>query len=591
MGAAISNEHISKYLEHYLSLTEPGFAVMINGPWGIGKTYLTKNILEKLGCKYEYISLYGLSKIEDIDIAFLLAVKGREWFWTQLGKSSLKYFKIDLNINLNDKISKNTKKILVFDDLERCEMSIASALGYINSLVEVHGNKAIVIANEIEILDKKNPDKDYLRKREKTIGKVLEIESQLDEALTFFIKKNHANKNALNSKRSLIEAVYKQSEINNLRILYQTICDFCRLYNCLDDIHLKNNDAIDLMTQIFFVFSMEFKMGRIERDDILQRSSWRDIKNIDDILTKYPNIKLRDAILTDAILEDIIVKGVCDSEKIKDCLNQSSFFVNESDEPAWRTLWYYLDRSDKAVEIARKKLDLQIKNKEITDIGVILHIFGLKLVFANIYNRDRLVIVNECKKFVDSLRRANKLKPTKLNNYDDNDAEDDFSFGSYEGLGFSENDTSEFKELAAYLEKARNLVRTDGMPKRASALLLEMQQNPDLFIRRLIYTNSSENFYAFIPILVYVNVNSFVDNFLKLNPSHQRLILVALNERHGKGNSPQLLKAEVPWLIKLYKKLSLELLKLKPLPRYRLLKGLNWGLKAIVDNANKKPKE
>ena len=41
------NQHISDYLDYYLGLPHsPEFAVMINAPWGTGKTYFVQEYLQ-----------------------------------------------------------------------------------------------------------------------------------------------------------------------------------------------------------------------------------------------------------------------------------------------------------------------------------------------------------------------------------------------------------------------------------------------------------------------------------------------------------------------------------------------------------------
>ena len=41
--------------------------------------------------------------------------------------------------------------VIVFDDLERCEMPISETLGYINDYVEHKNVKCVIVANEQEI--------------------------------------------------------------------------------------------------------------------------------------------------------------------------------------------------------------------------------------------------------------------------------------------------------------------------------------------------------------------------------------------------------------------------------------------------------
>lgn len=51
----MSNEHIKDYLNWYTSenCEEPGFAVLIKGSWGSGKTYFIKNYMDETESAFE----------------------------------------------------------------------------------------------------------------------------------------------------------------------------------------------------------------------------------------------------------------------------------------------------------------------------------------------------------------------------------------------------------------------------------------------------------------------------------------------------------------------------------------------------------
>src|SRR5438105_1895968 len=72
------NTHIREFLSRYVELPySPYYAVILTGPWGIGKTFLVKEFLRKqFGDDREhndkkciYVSLYGLTSIDEIDAA------------------------------------------------------------------------------------------------------------------------------------------------------------------------------------------------------------------------------------------------------------------------------------------------------------------------------------------------------------------------------------------------------------------------------------------------------------------------------------------------------------------------------------------
>ena len=72
------NDQLTSYLNEYLTMQTPQFAVMISGKWGCGKTYYIKNMIDKwydsdrnistdsINLKPIYVSLNGLSSISSI---------------------------------------------------------------------------------------------------------------------------------------------------------------------------------------------------------------------------------------------------------------------------------------------------------------------------------------------------------------------------------------------------------------------------------------------------------------------------------------------------------------------------------------------
>ena len=77
------NEHISEFLEYYIKLENPQFAILLNGEWGTGKTFFIQQQIEKwnsnkasqetdsdediIQIKPMYISLFGLNNVSQIN--------------------------------------------------------------------------------------------------------------------------------------------------------------------------------------------------------------------------------------------------------------------------------------------------------------------------------------------------------------------------------------------------------------------------------------------------------------------------------------------------------------------------------------------
>ena len=71
------NEHIVDYLNYYIELENPQYAVLLIGNWGCGKTYFIKDLIkqwiepdeseEKLTLKPIYVSLNGIADTNAIN--------------------------------------------------------------------------------------------------------------------------------------------------------------------------------------------------------------------------------------------------------------------------------------------------------------------------------------------------------------------------------------------------------------------------------------------------------------------------------------------------------------------------------------------
>jgi len=179
--ANLKDTEIIDYIFKYVDRVYYDYAVLIDGDWGCGKTYFIKKKLipaleenEKTKCsktkgykekRVIYISLYGIKSIEDltrqITIEFLplkSILKSKEArAVSSIGKIVIGGFLSIKGLNLNpkdfsiDNFFSIDNCILIFDDLERCNLNLIDLLGFINIFVEQDGLKTIIISNEKEI--------------------------------------------------------------------------------------------------------------------------------------------------------------------------------------------------------------------------------------------------------------------------------------------------------------------------------------------------------------------------------------------------------------------------------------------------------
>ncbi len=612
------NRHVREYLEYYVAFEQaPRYAVLLSGKWGAGKTYQARKILDDLfpaageldrtlhplkkiwasarkqdskvdSKRYIIVSLYGLKSPQEIDDAMVAAL----YPWsdndgvriaTSVGKAILKHAKIELpKLKSSDLVNKMSADVFIFDDLERCAMKVTDAFGYINQLVERDGCKVIVLANEDEIPDQEK----YRIGKEKLIGKTLTVEPDYDAAFATFIDsvKDATTKAHLEKSQHEIRNIYDQSQLKNLRILQQTMWDFERVYRAIRPLHRDNHDAMDHLLKLLFVLCFEHKSGALSAEDLARRSS-RSLEGFFDnnkppgplqiAGQKYPGFYIFDSMLSDQVCYDILVRGMVDADAIASSLNESSWFVS-TDEPSWVTVWRSFERSDAEAEVAARNMigEFEARNYKLT--GEILHVFGLMLRLADLgfSGRDRAQTVSDCKAYIDDLRARNELEGPKEYILDD------IRYGSYRGLGFSQNDTVEFRELWTYVAEQRGKAEEDRYADQAANLIVLMKCDPSDFVGQIAYHRDGTATYANRPVLAGIDAEAFADSMIGLEPIAFREVLLGLGARYdmaklAKGRE---LEGERDWANALEKALLDRASGLGPFARDRICKNVKWTL-------------
>ena len=175
-------EEIKDKVREYLKDDLDKYAILINGGWGTGKTFLYENYLRNVINKNEvgktdgkrdiYISLYGMRTIQELSDELLTSYiifsklhaqrKSKKKF--EKAQTVLSMFTKSIKVNLKcvdfdiSNFASEAKKlfdinqlVICFDDFERCEIPINTLFGYINNLVEHHKCKVIILADENNI--------------------------------------------------------------------------------------------------------------------------------------------------------------------------------------------------------------------------------------------------------------------------------------------------------------------------------------------------------------------------------------------------------------------------------------------------------
>ncbi|MDZ8138447.1 MAG: P-loop NTPase fold protein [Nostoc sp. DedQUE04] len=584
------NSHVTEYLDYYCNLPDPpGFAVLLKGEWGSGKTWFIKRYCESLREKKRkclYVSLNGVTSFSEIEEAFLqqqipfLASKpvaiGRNLI-TQVLKNSLK---LDLNndatlnlttpsIKLTELFTNLEQSILIFDDLERCSINLVNILGYINSFVEHKELKVIIVADE----ERLNKD-DFKVFKEKLIGQPLAISLEFDKALENFLQgvKNQDASNLLSDNTELIQDLYQQAQCKNLRTLKQVVFNFEKIFHVLPEKAKNKPELLQEILRFLVPFSIEIRSGKMLPKDIgslLQESANMRMeirprftnsdtgqndsegKTLQEVISKYPSLRLYDPFPSTRWWHTFFDKGILDLQELNQSLASSIYFQDEN-TPKWMKLWHFHHLSDDEFIILLNEVETQYLNRdtEFSDLGILKHVTGLLLYFSDIglYSKTKEEILTNSKLFIDWLKNNNQ---SKLASYSVSTYES--MFGGYMGLAFQGEKVQEFQDFCTYVEKAQESARIEILPNLRRELLAIMQSDQWKF-REIISLNNSHGWgvpglrYAEIPILKDIKITEFVEGLLRLKFAHQMTISHAIKERYKFDGNNEKLFEELDWL-------------------------------------------
>lgn len=302
------NEGISSFLTYYIRLDDPQYAIMLNGKWGCGKTYYIKHWIDvyKGGNKGNeeamtpiYVSLFGLNEISQITDAidreihpflhskFMGVAKGLAKFASKavlrtdidFNGDAKKDATIDWQIDTLSIFNADDKELrplhlLIFDDIERCDIEMRQLLGYFNFFVEQCHCKVIIIGDESKIgQENKIAKKIFEDFKEKTIGRSFTINTDISSAIEVFVSDSPKNYIMRTTRwKDAIYKAFKATGFNNLRVLRQTLTDYKGILNNIDTELVKRDSNFfkKLMVQFIIVYA-EFKCG--DRNTLEQWSS------------------------------------------------------------------------------------------------------------------------------------------------------------------------------------------------------------------------------------------------------------------------------------------------------------------------------
>ena len=322
------------------------------------------------------------------------------------------------------------------------------------------------------------------------------------------------------------------------------------------------------LVRFFCAFDIEIRAGNLERKDLRNRKHLSMLtmmaqQRSNDATpqpalvkadSKYPEVDLEDGLLSDDILISMFVDGQYDRKLIHECLDRSRFFITPEVSPAWQIVINFDSLDDDTVNEARRKMDLQFDNREVTETGEILHIFGLRLMLASnsISGESLIEATISCKQYVSDLVAAGRLPPRGP----EWRWTDPFEHG-YEGHAYwvPKGAEKNFEEIWSHLINAHERALQNSYPDLGAKLLQKLVSDGQAVFDFIAPSSTNPPSYGSIPFLAAVNPQEFADAWLKLRHDHWRKVEYALRDRFENGRLDRELTEEREWAEALGKEL------------------------------------
>lgn len=501
------NAHIRPQLDAHAQLVNPGFALLIDAPWGAGKTHSLKGWLsDRSDCLY--VSVYGAKSSAAIEeVMFQALLDRRDIKLPQSLAPILEGFtekftgaKIDLTGAFRRSVMNFLPQVLVFDDIERTEMCLSELFSVINRFVEHEKRRVVLLANQVELRSKQAEV--YDRTKEKLIGRTISLLPDVRAAVEGFLasmEKDAEVKLAvdkLKAERGLISEVFEASGSSNLRLLRCSMLEFVRAFGQIPPEMRENCEGMRYLLATFVALSIAFHGGDIGAEALKQDAGWAraiwqangqhgdapaatPLEVLQQRFSEHPYVRLHGQVVSAELAMAWIGRGHVTSDLLSQELGKSAVFGAEHPE-AWQTLWWWVKRSEAEVDAALKVVKRQLYQREIRDPLIIMHLVGIMLELADVrigWN-SREDVEKEVLAYLGALENASLL-PTDLSRRRWENVR--FDTGEF-GLGFYHNRSKEFCATREELLEALDRSFWRKNPKRVEELFKIAKSDPSAFV-------------------------------------------------------------------------------------------------------------
>lgn len=565
---------IAAFLDHFLLESTPAHsAVLLTGTWGSGKSHFLKDYLARRDARMKalepmrrphlYVSLYGVRSADDISSRIyaqanpLLNSTAARLVGTVVARAANAFTNgaafAEGDAKALQALATNLRDVvLVFDDLERCAMPINDVLGEINTYVEHEKLKVIIVASEGDV--PKSQRSEYLRRKEKVVGKTLAVRSDAGSVYDHFV--DHMTSDTAQGFARLFRAealeVFRETGTSNFRSLRAVLEDFDRIVAVVEPRLKDKPDASRGILQYMIATGVEMRAGRLKAEDFEQlaysyyMSPPRDADADDEkhrlsrFVARYRQIPWTDPLVPPGLLARLFASGELDGTGIDLHLQQHPWVAGGEDVPSWRRLWHWFELDVTAYASARASVLADLAALTLTHPAHIMHVAGTLITLRD-FGDDLtapLPLVDYFESYLAELGRTDTLQPLT-------DVARGINVTGFDGLGYSSIEKPDFALVRTALTKATDMAFERRMKADAKHLLVQLSEQSRY--NALYDSDLADGNYGGAPILHNMPVVEFADLLLTSGRLDDALLTsLSLRYQHHRHDRP--LQIEKAWL-------------------------------------------
>lgn len=452
--------------------------ILIDGDWGIGKTFTYKKYLEENSLREIYISLFNLDKLEDIDkkliSSYMINRINRNNIATKTVSKISNYFNIEAfdkllenkvgfsisdvtNLLQIENLEFDNNIVLCFDDLERIgdKVEFKSLLGKIEQL---HTKIDMIVLCNTKKLSKENQSI-FDEYKEKVIDYTLTLDSFDSDFLEKFINKVNLN----DESKKILLGIFKEYGKNNLRYLIKVMKRYQEIENLCsgEEWFIKNQS---LIVKGIANLELELSLGVYSKKELETLKGYEEYfsKNNKDRKEKDESelkkeVNFLNGISTEIVkIVELLYKYYLGNSDLKRELNIYFNFVSEYEEFYKLVDLYFLNTEENLDRYIDKLEKLYLKLFDNLSLKDKMYGYFIYIKYKKISNSE----ITKKNKIKKKLKDFYKIKLQEKNIYGI-----DFDLGVLKEYIFRENKKI-FEELKLEcMEEIKNETLTDDYIK------------------------------------------------------------------------------------------------------------------------------